>query len=254
MVEKLEKIISQSQNIVFFDGLYHQKYDYPPETILSHTFWETHPEEFYRFYRDKLIVRGAKPNAAHLRLAKLEREGKLKAVITQNIDGLHQAAGSQKVYELHGSTLRNYCVNCGAFYGVDFIADSTGVPRCPKCGGIVKPDVVLYEEGLDEQVLSGAVSAIRHADTLIIGGTSLVVYPLFPGRPPRGHQYAAYGRRRRSRPVHRKVHRAGAQRGCGAGGLNHKNKRLLQATSPSRLCCAGEVVLCSSLFVFCYYI
>ena len=180
MVEKLEKIISQSQNIVFFggagvstesgipdfrsvDGLYHQKYDYPPETILSHTFWETHPEEFYRFYRDKLIVRGAKPNAAHLRLAKLEREGKLKAVITQNIDGLHQAAGSQKVYELHGSTLRNYCVNCGAFYGVDFIANSTGVPRCPKCGGIVKPDVVLYEEGLDEQVLSGAVSAIRHA-------------------------------------------------------------------------------------------
>ena len=149
MVEKLEKIISQSQNIVFFggagvstesgipdfrsvDGLYHQKYDYPPETILSHTFWETHPEEFYRFYRDKLIVRGAKPNAAHLRLAKLEREVKLKAVITQNIDGLHQAAGSQKVYELHGSTLRNYCVDCGAFYGVDFIANSTGVPRCPK--------------------------------------------------------------------------------------------------------------------------
>ena len=268
MVEKLEKIISQSQNIVFFggagvstesgipdfrsvDGLYHQKYDYPPETILSHTFWETHPEEFYRFYRDKLIVRGAKPNAAHLRLAKLEREGKLKAVITQNIDGLHQAAGSQKVYELHGSTLRNYCVDCGAFYGVDFIANSTGVPRCPKCGGIVKPDVVLYEEGLDEQVLSGAVSAIRRADTLIIGGTSLVVYP---ARPPRGHQYAAYGRRRRSRPVHRKAHRAGAPRGCGAGGLNHKNKRLLQATSPSRLRCAGEVVLCSSLFVFCYYI
>ena len=194
MVEKLEKIISQSQNIVFFggagvstesgipdfrsvDGLYHQKYDYPPETILSHTFWETHPEEFYRFYRDKLIVRGAKPNAAHLRLAKLEREGKLKAVITQNIDGLHQAAGSKTVYELHGSTLRNYCVKCGAFYDVDFIANSTGVPRCPKCGGIIKPDVVLYEEGLDEQVLSGAVSAIRRADTLIIGGTSLVVYP-----------------------------------------------------------------------------
>ena len=194
MVEKLEKIISQSQNIVFFggagvstesgipdfrsvDGLYHQKYDYPPETILSHTFWETHPEEFYRFYRDKLIVRGAKPNAAHLRLAKLEREGKLKAVITQNIDGLHQAAGSQKVYELHGSTLRNYCVNCGAFYGVDFIANSTGVPRCPKCGGIVKPDVVLYEEGLDEETMENAVHAIRGADTLIVGGTSLAVYP-----------------------------------------------------------------------------
>ena len=174
MVEKLEKIISQSQNIVFFggagvstesgipdfrsvDGLYHQKYDYPPETILSHTFWEERPEEFYRFYRDKLIVKGAKPNAAHLRLAKLEREGKLKAVITQNIDGLHQAAGSKTVYELHGSTLRNYCVKCGAFYDVDFIANSTGVPRCPKCGGIIKPDVVLYEEGLDEQVLSGAV-------------------------------------------------------------------------------------------------
>ena len=146
MVEKLEKIISQSQNIVFFggagvstesgipdfrsvDGLYHQKYDYPPETILSHTFWEERPEEFYRFYRDKLIVKGAKPNAAHLRLAKLEREGKLKAVITQNIDGLHQAAGSKTVYELHGSTLRNYCVKCGAFYDVDFIANSTGVPN-----------------------------------------------------------------------------------------------------------------------------
>ena len=140
---------------------------------MSHTFWEERPEEFYRFYRDKLIVKGAKPNAAHLRLAKLEREGRLKAVITQNIDGLHQAAGSRTVYELHGSTLRNYCVKCGAFYDVDFIANSTGVPRCPKCGGIIKPDVVLYEEGLDEQVLSGAVSAIRRADTLIIGGTSL---------------------------------------------------------------------------------
>ena len=141
------------------DGLYHQKYAYPPETILSHTFWEENPEEFYRFYRDKLIVKGAKPNAAHLRLAKLEREGRLKAVVTQNIDGLHQAAGSRTVYELHGSTLRNYCTRCGKFYG------------------IVKPDVVLYEEGLDEEVLSGAVNAIRHADTLIIGGTSLVVYP-----------------------------------------------------------------------------
>ena len=159
------------------DGLYHQKYDYPPETILSHTFWERNPEEFYRFYRDKLIVKGAKPNAAHLRLAKLEKQGKLKAVVTQNIDGLHQAAGSKTVYELHGSTLRNYCTRCGAFYDVDYIANSTGVPRCEKCGGIVKPDVVLYEEGLDEEVLSGAVNAIRHADTLIIGGTSLVVYP-----------------------------------------------------------------------------
>ena len=174
MVPALEKIIAESDRIVFFggagvstesgipdfrsvDGLYHQKYDYPPETILSHTFWEENPEEFYRFYRDKLIVKGAKPNAAHLRLAKLEREGRLKAIVTQNIDGLHQAAGSKTVYELHGSTLRNYCVKCGTFYDVDFIANSTGVPRCPKCGGIVKPDVVLYEEGLDEEVLSGAV-------------------------------------------------------------------------------------------------
>ena len=194
MVAELEKIIAESGNIVFFggagvstesgipdfrsvDGLYPQKYDYPPEEILSHTFWEENPEEFYRFYRDKLIVKGAKPNAAHLRLAKLEKEGKLKAVITQNIDGLHQAAGSKNVFELHGSTLRNYCTGCGTFYDVDFIANSTGVPRCPKCGGIVKPDVVLYEEGLDEEVLSGAVQAIRKADTLIIGGTSLVVYP-----------------------------------------------------------------------------
>ncbi len=194
MVKELEDIIAESNNIVFFggagvstesgipdfrsvDGLYHQKYDYPPEVILSHTFWERMPEEFFRFYRDKLIVRGAKPNAAHLRLAKLEREGKLKAVVTQNIDGLHQAAGSKCVYELHGSTLRNYCTRCGAFYDIDFIANSTGVPKCPVCGGAIKPDVVLYEEGLDEAVLSGAVSAIRKADTLIIGGTSLVVYP-----------------------------------------------------------------------------
>ena len=174
MVQALEEIIAKSSSIVFFggagvstesgipdfrsvDGLYHQKYAYPPETIL--------------------IVKGAKPNAAHLRLAKLEREGRLKAVVTQNIDGLHQAAGSRTVYELHGSTLRNYCTRCGKFYDVDFIANSTGVPRCIECGGIVKPDVVLYEEGLDEEVLSGAVNAIRHADTLIIGGTSLVVYP-----------------------------------------------------------------------------
>ena len=194
MVQALEKIIAQSNRIVFFggagvstesgipdfrsvDGLYHQKYDYPPETILSHTFWEQNPEEFYRFYRDKLIVKNAKPNAAHLRLARLEQQGKLSAVVTQNIDGLHQAAGSKTVYELHGSTLRNYCENCGEFYDVDFIANSVGVPHCKKCGGIVKPDVVLYEEGLDEGVLSGAISAIRRADTLIIGGTSLVVYP-----------------------------------------------------------------------------
>ena len=158
------------------DGLYHQKYDYPPETILSHTFWETHPEEFYRFYRDKLIVRGAKPNAAHLRLAKLEREGKLKAVITQNIDGLHQKAGSQEVLELHGSVLRNHCTRCGKFYGVERIAESRGIPRCT-CGGIIKPDVVLYEESLDEDVMARAIHYIRQADVLIIGGTSLVVYP-----------------------------------------------------------------------------
>ena len=194
MVPELERLIQVHQNIVFFggagvstesgipdfrsvDGLYHQKFKYPPETMLSHTFYEQHTAEFFDFYRQKLIVHGAKPNAAHLRLAKLEREGKLKAVVTQNIDGLHQAAGSKTVYELHGSTLRNYCTRCGKFYDVDFIANSTGVPRCTECGGIVKPDVVLYEEGLDEEVLSGAVDAIRHADTLIIGGTSLVVYP-----------------------------------------------------------------------------
>lgn len=194
MVQALEMILARSSSIVFFggagvstesgipdfrsvDGLYHQKYDYPPETILSHTFWEQQPEEFYRFYRDKLIVKGAQPNAAHLRLAKLEQQGQLKAIVTQNIDGLHQKAGSKAVYELHGSTLRNYCTGCGAFYDADFIAASTGVPRCKKCGSIVKPDVVLYEEGLNEEVLSGAIQAIRHADTLIIGGTSLVVYP-----------------------------------------------------------------------------
>ena len=194
MVKALEDIIAKSSSIVFFggagvstesgipdfrsvDGLYHQKYDYPPETILSHTFWEENPEEFYRFYRDKLIVKGAKPNAAHLRLAKLEQQGRLRAVVTQNIDGLHQAAGSKTVYELHGSTLRNYCTGCGAFYDVDFVANSTGVPRCPKCGGIIKPDVVLYEEGLDMQVVSKAIQYISRADVLIVGGTSLVVYP-----------------------------------------------------------------------------
>ena len=193
MVEKLEKIISQSQNIVFFggagvstesgipdfrsvDGLYHQKYDYPPETILSHTFWEERPEEFYRFYRDKLIVKGAKPNAAHLRLAKLEREGRLKAVITQNIDGLHQAAGSQNVLELHGSVHRNHCQRCGKFYGLEHILRTEGVPRC-SCGGIIKPDVVLYEEGLDQGTLEAAVRALAEADMLMIGGTSLNVYP-----------------------------------------------------------------------------
>ena len=193
MVPELERLIQAHQNIVFFggagvstesgipdfrsvDGLYHQKFKYPPETMLSHTFYEQHTAEFFDFYRQKLIVHGAKPNAAHLRLAKLEREGKLKAVVTQNIDGLHQAAGSKTVYELHGSTLRNYCTRCGKFYDLDFILHTTGVPRC-ECGSVVKPDVVLYEEPLDENVMAQAIRYIRQADVLLIGGTSLVVYP-----------------------------------------------------------------------------
>ena len=194
MVPELERLIQAHQNIVFFggagvstesgipdfrsvDGLYHQKFKYPPETMLSHTFYEQHTAEFFDFYRQKLIVHGAKPNAAHLRLAKLEREGKLKAVVTQNIDGLHQAAGSKTVYELHGSVLRNYCTKCHSFYDADFILAAKGIPLCPKCHGVIKPDVVLYEEGLDEDVITGAIQAISEADTLIIGGTSLVVYP-----------------------------------------------------------------------------
>ena len=228
MVPALEKIIAESDRIVFFggagvstesgipdfrsvDGLYHQKYDYPPETILSHTFWEENPEEFYRFYRDKLIVKGAKPNAAHLRLAKLEREGKLKAIVTQNIDGLHQAAGSKTVYELHGSTLRNYCVKCGAFYDVDFIANSTGVPRCPKCGGIVKPDVVrvCHPQG-------GYSHHRRHQSGGLPGGGA---HPVLPGPSSGGHQYAAHRGRCAGRPVHCKAHRSGAERGRFVGGL-----------------------------------
>ncbi len=193
-VEQLKKMMEESGNIVFFggagvstesgipdfrsvDGLYHQKYDYPPETILSHTFYRQRPEEFYRFYRDKLIGFDAQPNAAHKKLAQWEEEGRLKAVITQNIDGLHQAAGSKKVLELHGSTLRNYCEDCGKFFGIEYIRESEGVPVCDACGGSVKPDVVLYEEGLDQKVLSEAVSFIKNADVLIVGGTSLVVYP-----------------------------------------------------------------------------
>lgn len=193
MVAELEKLIEKSHKIVFFggagvstesgipdfrsvDGLYHQQFDYPPEVMLSHSFYKSHPAEFFDFYRKKLIVKGAKPNAAHIRLAKLEQQGKLQAVITQNIDGLHQAAGSKTVYELHGSTLRNYCTRCHAFYDQDFIANSVGVPHCT-CGGIVKPDVVLYEEGLDTDTIDGAVSAIASADLLIVGGTSLAVYP-----------------------------------------------------------------------------
>ena len=158
------------------DGLYHQQYDYPPEEILSHTFFMRNPEEFYRFYRNKMLCLTAKPNKAHLTLAKWEREGILRSVVTQNIDGLHQAAGSQRVHELHGSVLRNHCMKCGKFYGVEKIAESEGVPQC-ECGGIIKPDVVLYEEALPEDTVMQAVEDIRNADTLIVAGTSLTVYP-----------------------------------------------------------------------------
>lgn len=193
MYEVLKEIIDNTENIVFFggagvstesgipdfrsvDGLYNQKYDYPPETILSHTFFVNKTEEFFRFYRDKMIAANAEPNNAHKALAKLEDEGKLKAVITQNIDGLHQKAGSREVLELHGSVLRNYCTVCRKFYDVSYIADSHSVPLC-ECGGIIKPDVVLYEEGLDDSTLTRAVKYIADADVLIIGGTSLAVYP-----------------------------------------------------------------------------
>ncbi len=192
-IEQLRKWVNESDNIVFFggagvstesgipdfrsvDGLYNQQYDYPPETILSHTFYRRNTEEFYRFYRNKMLCLDAKPNAAHLKLAQWEREGKLKAVVTQNIDGLHQAAGSEKVYELHGSVLRNFCESCHKFYDVNYIADSEGVPKC-SCGGSIKPDVVLYEEGLDQETLKGAIRAISEAEVLIVGGTSLAVYP-----------------------------------------------------------------------------
>lgn len=192
--EELQKMIDESRKIVFFggagvstesgipdfrsvDGLYHQKYDYPPEQMLSHTFYVRHPEAFFRFYRDKLLPSGAQPNKAHRKLAEWEKEGKLLAVVTQNIDGLHQAAGSQKVYELHGSTLRNYCEDCGKFYSADAIReDPRPVPLC-ECGGRIKPDVVLYEEGLDSRILDGAIRAISEADMLIVAGTSLTVYP-----------------------------------------------------------------------------
>ena len=189
----LTRWIEESSAIVFFggagvstesglkdfrsqDGLYHEKYDYPPETILSHSFFFSHTAEFYRFYRDKMLCLTAKPNAAHLALARLEQRGKLKAIVTQNIDGLHQAAGSKKVFELHGSVHRNHCLQCGKFYTAEDIERSTGVPRCT-CGGLIKPDVVLYEEGLDQKCLMGAIQAIAQADLLIVGGTSLTVYP-----------------------------------------------------------------------------
>ena len=192
-IEKLQKMVDDSKRIVFFggagvstesgipdfrsvDGLYHLKYDYPPETILSHSFYFRKREEFYRFYRDKMLYPDAKPNAAHLKLAQWEQEGKLTAVVTQNIDGLHQAAGSKNVLELHGSVLRNYCQKCGKFYGLDAVLGSVGVPLC-ECGGTLKPDVVLYEEGLDQDTIESAVAHIRNADMLIVGGTSLSVYP-----------------------------------------------------------------------------
>lgn len=190
----LQQIIDESNNIVFFggagvstesgipdfrsiDGLYHQKYDYPPEEILSRTFFDRHTDYFYNFYRDKMLCLDAQPNAAHLKLAELERAGKLSAVVTQNIDGLHQKAGSKNVFELHGSTLRNYCMHCGKFFSAEYVAGTSGVPHCDVCGGLVKPDVVLYEESLDTDTINGAVAAISSADCLIVAGTSLVVYP-----------------------------------------------------------------------------
>ena len=189
----LQEIIDESAHIVFFggagvstesgipdfrseDGLYHEKYSYPPERIISHSFFLTNPEVFYRFYKEKMLCLDAEPNAAHRKLAELEQAGKLKAVVTQNIDGLHQKAGSKIVYELHGSIYRNYCLRCHKFYPAEFIKASEGIPYC-SCGGVIKPDVVLYEESLDGKTIEDAVTAIAHADTLIIGGTSLVVYP-----------------------------------------------------------------------------
>ena len=192
-LETLKQWIKESSRIVFFggagvstesgipdfrsvDGLYHQKFDYPPETIISHSFYEARPEYFFQFYREKMLPLGFEPNITHRVLAKWEQEGKLLAVVTQNIDGLHQKAGSKRVYELHGSVLRNYCTRCGKFYPAEFVRDARGIPRCT-CGGIVKPDVVLYEESLNEDTLEGAISALRQADLLIVGGTSLTVYP-----------------------------------------------------------------------------
>lgn len=190
---RLQEIIDDSENIVFFggagvstesgipdfrsaDGIYHQQYRYSPEQIVSHSFFMRNTEAFYEFYKEKMMFLEAKPNAAHLKLAQLEAEGKLKAVITQNIDGLHQAAGSKNVWELHGSIHRNYCRKCGKFYDASYVKNADGVPRC-ECGGLIKPDVVLYEEGLDSGVIEHSIRTICEADTLIIGGTSLVVYP-----------------------------------------------------------------------------
>ena len=192
-IERLQEMVDKSSRIVFFggagvsteskipdfrseDGLYNMKYKYPPETIISHSFFLRNPEEFYRFYKDRMLCLDAEPNPAHRKLAELEQAGKLSAVVTQNIDGLHQKAGSRTVYELHGSIHRNYCMNCGKFYDAEYIKESEGIPRC-SCGGMIKPDVVLYEEGLDTKTIQNSVEAIAHADMLIIGGTSLVVYP-----------------------------------------------------------------------------
>ncbi len=192
-IEQFKKMVEESNNTVFFggagvstesgipdfrskDGLYNQKYDYPPEEILSHTFFMNKTEEFYKFYRDKMNSLKYEPNITHIKLAELEKQGKLKAVVTQNIDGLHQKAGSKIVYELHGSVLRNYCMKCKKFYDGEFIFNNTGIPKC-ECGGIVKPDVVLYEEGLDDDTVRNAIYAIANADLLIVAGTSLTVYP-----------------------------------------------------------------------------
>lgn len=193
-LEILQQWLDESRRAVFFggagvstesgipdfrsvDGLYNQSYDYPPETIISHSFFVERPEEFYRFYRDKMLWLDAKPNAAHQKLAELEAAGKLAAVVTQNIDGLHQAAGSKRVYELHGSVHRNYCMKCHRFFDAEYVKKSEGIPHCDHCGGVVKPDVVLYEESLDGQTIEGAVEAIAQADLLMVGGTSLAVYP-----------------------------------------------------------------------------
>lgn len=193
-VEQFLEWVKESDNIVFFggagvstesgipdfrsvDGLYNQKYDYPPETILSHSFYRKKPEEFFRFYRDKMLCLDAEPNVTHIKLAALEKAGKCRGIVTQNIDGLHQKAGSKNVMELHGSVLRNYCERCGEFVSAEDILRSEGVPKCPACGAPVKPDVVLYEEGLNQKTLQDAVYCISHADVLIVGGTSLAVYP-----------------------------------------------------------------------------
>ena len=193
-IASLQTIIDQAKHIVFFtgagvstdsgipdfrstNGLYNQTYKYPPEEIISHSFFEENPEEFFRFYKDRMLYLDAQPNEVHRFIAECEKKGKSLGVVTQNIDGLHQKAGSKRVYELHGSVLRNYCMDCGTFYSAEYVKNSEGIPRCEKCGGIIKPDVVLYEEGLSQPVLSGAIAAIQSADVMIVLGTSLVVYP-----------------------------------------------------------------------------